>query len=714
MTHSPGDPSRREAIAVGLGLVAVGRSGSGGPKPRLRAGAAAVDISPTRFPVTISGSFLSKQANKLSDRLHARALVLDDGTTRLALVVVDTLMMSREMLDTVKAQAATRTGIPTENILIAATHTHSAPCVVGALGTDPDPHYSRFLPGKLVEAIVEANARLAPARAGWAVAADPDHTHCRRWILRPDRMRRDPFGGLTVRAHMHPGWSNPHFLGPAGPVDDQVCVLAVQHSDGRPLALLANYSMHYAGAPPVSADYFGVCAAEIEKLLPGAVGFLSQGTSGDLHWMDYSLPARRPLNRFVIGRALARIAAEAYKTIVFRDHVTLAACEKRLTLRRRVPDPERLEWAKEIVARMQDRPPRNLQEVYAREQIFLANQPTRELKLQAMRIGQLGITAIPCEVFGITGLKLKAQSPLAPTMNLELANGAEGYIPPPEQHDLGGYTTWPARSAGLETQAEPRIVQTLLEALEEVADAPRRTIRAAIGPYRKAILATSPLAYWPLDDIEGYRATDIGPNALHARYEAGAARYLPGPASDAFCGPGRDHRAAHFAGGRLRAKLQGLGPTYTVELWFWNAMPNDARKVTGYLVSRGPDGKQGSPGDSLGIGGTHSAQRKLFLYNGDTLRDTLAGKTLIEPKTWHHLVLVRDRERAIVYLDGKEEIRGELPTACPADCPGIFIGGRNDGFASLEGRICEVAIYPRALTPAEAARHHHTAAGPST
>ncbi len=96
-----------------------------------------------------------------------------------------------------------------------------------------------------------------------------------------------------------------------------------------------------------------------------------------------------------------------------------------------------------------------------------------ELRLQAVRIGDLGITAIPDEVFGITGLKLKARSPLVHTMNIELANGAEGYIPPPEQHDLGGYTTWPARTAGLEVRAEPVIVETLLRLLEQVMEVHR-------------------------------------------------------------------------------------------------------------------------------------------------------------------------------------------------------------------------------------------------
>jgi hypothetical protein len=105
------------------------------------------------------------------------------------------------------------------------------------------------------------------------------------------------------------------------------------------------------------------------------------------------------------------------------------------------------------------------------------------LKLQAVRIGELGITAIPNEVYALTGLKLKAQSPLRATFNVELANGADGYIPPPEQHALGGYTTWAARTAGLEVQAEPRIVETLLGLLETVAGAKRRPLTATHGAY---------------------------------------------------------------------------------------------------------------------------------------------------------------------------------------------------------------------------------------
>jgi len=73
-------------------------------------------------------------------------------------------------------------------------------------------------------------------------------------------------------------------------------------------------------------------------------------------------------------------------------------------------------------------------------------------------------------VFAETGLAIKAGSPLRPTFTIELANGYNGYLPTPEQHELGGYETWPARSSYLEVQAEPKIRDSVLELLKRTMD----------------------------------------------------------------------------------------------------------------------------------------------------------------------------------------------------------------------------------------------------
>jgi hypothetical protein len=98
------------------------------------------------------------------------------------------------------------------------------------------------------------------------------------------------------------------------------------------------------------------------------------------------------------------------------------------------------------------------------------------LKLQALRVGEFAIATSPCETYGSTGLAIKQGSPFALTMVIELANGCSGYLPPPEQFELGGYTTWRARTSYLEVGAEPRIRESLDELLDIVAqegDEPR-------------------------------------------------------------------------------------------------------------------------------------------------------------------------------------------------------------------------------------------------
>jgi len=476
-------------------------------------------------------------------------------------------------------------------------------------------------------------------------------------------------------------------------------LLAVQSTEGRPIAVLANYSMHYFGAPAISADYYGSFAEKLGSLIgsadakPAFVGIMSQGTSGDQHWMDYGQP-KRATTLDAYARELAQIAADAYKRIAFQDWAPLAMREKTLRLVTRQPDAKRLAWAHDLVEKLNGRPPKSQAEVYAREQLWLKENPSRAVKLHALRIGELGIAFWPCEVFAITGLKVKAQSPLEPTMNIELANGEEGYIPPPELHPLGGYNTWPCRTAGLEVNAEPKIVDAVLGLLERVSGQPRRKVAVPNGAYAEAVLAAKPLAYWRLEEWSGPIALDATGARRHAAYEPGVARWLDGPQSQTFSGAGAINRCPHFAGSRLQAKLKQLRERHTCEFWFWNGLPNDARPVTGYLFGRG--------GESLAIGGTNSMP-------GTLVFGSLAGRTVIVPKTWNHLALVRDGSRVAVYLNGNPapEITGE---AAPDKAPALFVGGRSDQEATFEGRIDEVAIYNRALLPQEIRRHYQLAA----
>ncbi len=704
-------------VALTLSLLMVSSQSEGQatkPAGKLLAGANAVDITPTELPVIVNGGFLERTADKVHDRLHAKCLVLDDGRERLAMVVVDTCVLPRELLDEAKELASKATGITTDHMMISATHTHSAPSAMGCLGTDADTAYAAKLPAWVAECIIGAAGGLRPAKIGWATVNDPEHTHCRRWIRRPDRIGIDPFGEPTIRAMMHPGYNNPDYEGPSGPVESEVSVVSVQSTEGRPLALLANYSMHYAGAPAVSADYYGQFAEKMIDLLgardsrPAPVVIMSQGTSGDQWWGDYRKPLAKHDYR-TIAEALSGIVFEAYRGIRYQDSVDLTMIERRLTLGVRQPDQKRLEAARLIVAEMQGRKPKDQKEVYAREQVFLAERPSRELKLQVMRIGNLGITATPCEVYGLTGLKIKAQSPLRPTFNITLANGEEGYIPPPAQHKLGGYTTWPARTAQLEVDAEPKIAEALLSMLEQTSGRPRRAIDGkpdSSDDRVQAILASRPLAWWPMNEFDGPSAADVSGHSRHGSYEGGVAFHLDGPVFEPQPSNGPLNPAPHFAGGHMTASVKGIKDRYTLEMWFCNCMPADVRATTGHLVCRRENGTDGNVVELLSIGGTASMPGRLVFRGGGPGSQAIAGTTEIKPRTWNHVVMVRDGGTVSVYLNGGAvpEMSSRIAVTSTA-AEQILIAATPGDQDSFEGKIDEVVIYDRALSADEIRRH---------
>jgi hypothetical protein len=644
--------------------------------------------------------------------------VLDDGATRIAIVVVDSCMMPRDFLDAAKAEAAKQTGIPVDHMLISATHTHSAPSSMGLLGSRRDPDYPAFLIPRIARAIQKANDKLQPAQTGFAKFRAPNYTFCRSYIRRSDRVFKDPFGDLNVRANMHPGFLSPDAIGPSGPVDDELSLLAMQSTDGKPLGVLANFSMHYVGSPLLSSDYFGRFAEHLGKRIDGSDGStscivsMSQGTSGDLASMNYSDKAgQREYDSFADD--LAKMAYDAYRHVKYEQQVPLAIKEAKLTLGRRVPDAKRLAWAKAMAAKIGDRRPKGWPEVYALEQIELAAKPQRELKLQALKIGNVAIATIPNEVYAITGLKLKLQSPLQNTFTIELANGAEGYIPPPEQHKLGGYTTWAARSAGLEVEAEPKILATVLKLLEEATGKPRRPVPEIGGTYNGAVLKSKPRAYWRLAEMTGDVATDSSGHHIDAHYDGNVAYFLPGPPGKGMSNDGQSSRAVHLAGGTIRADIPNPGESYSVDFWFWNGMPNDALVTTAHLCKCAFKNGNGNNCDNLTIKGKSSHSGCLMFFNGYTLDDAvfLHGKTPAQAKTWNHVALVREGDNVRVYLNGRAEagLSGESPFGSSARGNEWYFGGAGPN-SGLEGKLSDIAIYDRAL-PADEIANHYAAAG---
>ena len=430
----------------------------------------------------IAGMASAPAAQRATDELHARCLVLDDGQTRLAIVICDNTMIHAQAFDRAKALVEQCTGLAANRMLMAATHTHSAPRTIGISHAPADRNYEEFLVGRIADCVCIAINNLAPATIGWGIGRKPEYVFNRRWIMKAGTIPPDPFGGTTDRARMNPGKDAvANLVESAGPVDPEVSVVSVQRLDGRPLALLANYGLHYVGefvSGEITADYYGFFAARVAELIPEKagdqpfVGIMSNGTSGDVARQNRQAPepAAPPYQRMrQVADGVAEEVARICRGMDHRESARLAMRETELELGVRRPGADRLAWARKLAALAEGKKNLTRPEIYARETLLLSEYPaTVKLKLQALRIGEMGVAAIPCEVFAETGLAIKAQSALKPAFVIELANGYGGYLPTARQHELGGYETWAARSSFLEVSAEEKIRSAVLSMLRQV------------------------------------------------------------------------------------------------------------------------------------------------------------------------------------------------------------------------------------------------------
>jgi hypothetical protein len=256
----------------------------------------------------------------------------------------------------------------------------------------------------------------------------------------------------------------------------------------KPLAIYANYSLHYVGGIPkamVSADYFG----EFARLMPSRIGakvdgsdgfvaMLSNGASGDINNIPFGVtPPRPPREPFEQVRIVAGKTADAAwharnKITTHQANVTLGVIHREITLRLRKPTAEQTERAKAITNIKDDReraklPP--LAEAYAQRTLALTQAgETLRVPLQTVRIGDLAICAIPFETFVEIGLDLKRRSPFPRTIIVGIANGYNGYLPTPEHHKLGGYETWLGTNK-VQEDASVILTDNLLEMLAELA-----------------------------------------------------------------------------------------------------------------------------------------------------------------------------------------------------------------------------------------------------
>jgi len=408
----------------------------------LKAGVAKIDITPPVGSQMAGFEGRAFGALAVHDPLWARALVLDDGERRVALVALDICEVSEELVAGVRSAASSSSGVAADGLLIAATHTHSGPRDTGDEGSEDERSYWSALQSKLADVVEQAAASLEPARigtaSGWSAVG----------MNRRQRMRD---GGVWLGRN------------PLGPFDTQIGVVRVDRADGTPLAGALNYACHALCLADhnylLSADYPGYAVHFLEELLGGgATGIFLNGACGDVdpreYWEGYGFASSSGFPQAErSGRDLATRAMRVWDDAEMTDDVTLRVGRRQVHL---PTDPERaIAAAEEALARTEKAAtePRRAWSPYVTWQVephperaARRLQRIRETgdtpvtgEIQALSAGPVTLVGWPGEVFCELGMAVKARSPFPGTYVVGYANGSIGYVPTPEEFRLGGY-----------------------------------------------------------------------------------------------------------------------------------------------------------------------------------------------------------------------------------------------------------------------------------
>lgn len=418
----------------------------------LRAGAARVDITP-------SADELPPNYLGIHDRIHSRAIVVDNGSDRAALISVDAGAIPDNVWQSVVAALDADLDIPAEHVMITATHTHSVP-------RQPGDDYV----AKIVESVREASRNLVPARVGFGTGVS--YINVNRNIIDPKTRR---------------WWEGPNYDGPS---DKTVAVISFERLDGAPIAVYYNYAMHAVAAGQldmVSGDAPGTTSKYIEDSFDDEIVALwSSGAAGDQNPLYYqqtydlreiriSEYAERGIDISNSmppgGQGLDRSDPEVQKLMGQQKQMILSMGqflgEEVMHVMRGM---DRMDDSIRIVGRHRTVtcPGRNrLDSGRAGFAGEYEDAAPVEIRLGLLQLGDINIGAVNAEVFNLIAQRLKNESPHARTVLATLTNGSarSGYIP--NDSAYGMYTFEVLSSRLRPGCAESAIVDGILDLMDE-------------------------------------------------------------------------------------------------------------------------------------------------------------------------------------------------------------------------------------------------------
>ncbi len=429
-------------------------------------GSAKVNITP---PLSVPYlGYVPRQARfgGIHDHLYARAMALDNGDTKLAIVSADSLGFGNQILGSgrnftaeVRQKISDRTGIESHNIMLACTHAHAAPETMGITRLSDVPEVAPWLEAlmeQLASAVEMAASNLAPARLKLGMGQVESISHNRR------------VSGLSVKDQIAQGL-----------LDTQVGVLLCEGLENNESSIIVNFACHpvtVQAQPLVSAGYPGVTTDLVEQIVEGCQNCLFlQGAAGNIN------PIRDDTRDFADVRRYGMVlAGEVLKIIGALQSPETPAMEPNLaamteTLHlpvRDLPDPKPIKEAYKQATR-------SLEDAKTEEEKYKALQKSREYKesldfiehatepvsaeAQVMRIGDLALAATPGEMFAQLGLEAKRRSAAPDTFVVELANGCVGYLLNPGGFEEGGYESLPGPWTKVSEEAGQMLVDKLVE-----------------------------------------------------------------------------------------------------------------------------------------------------------------------------------------------------------------------------------------------------------
>jgi sugar phosphate isomerase/epimerase len=420
---------------------------------KLTAGIAVIDINPP-IGYRMSGYFRERLSTGILNPLHAKAIVLRQGQESAALVFCDIIGLSPDVSSRARTQAAEKTGIPSANILIAATHTHTGPLYFGALrkhlhdlsvaksGSDPceKVDYPSELVTKLVKVITEANASAKPVRLKAGVAEQQDLSFNRRFHMKDGSVR------------FNPGVLNPDIVRPAGPIDTDVGMVFFRGADSSSIdAALVNFALHLdtVGGTKYAADYPFYLEQSLRQTYGNKFALMfGTGTCGDINHIDVTKKQR--LKTEYIGRTLAETVKEKAGHLKTVQDPALAVRSEIVNVPLQHYGPKKLDWARENIKKVGTGELSFLKQVEAYKilAVEMRRGKTIPLEVQVFRLSRdVAVVGLPGEVLVDLGLAIKRASPFPTTLVIQLCQDAPGYIPTKKAFAEGSYETVNSRIA---------------------------------------------------------------------------------------------------------------------------------------------------------------------------------------------------------------------------------------------------------------------------